>query len=266
VGGNHDVESTPSPRNPRLHSRFSARRLKRCCLASKPWIPRTRKHLFAKVELRTENSLELWKKLFPDPSTSPAHFAKRLHIGCAQAVTAADAEADGWLTGFDHVMYLGVETCESYHGKSAISLVPLHRFSPTIKSLRVSSINIPPSRIFNFILSSPLLEDLTVTGNRTLVGDGDSSDGPPTSVQPANPPMFTGSLGFFLEGGMKTIAGRLLSMPGGIHFRKFTLTWFYAEDLSSVTALVGECSHTLESLGITCAFDGASIQYLHPHR
>ena len=64
-----------------------------CCLASKSWIPRTRKHLLADIRFRTAKSLRLWKETFPDPSTSPARHAKALSIGGPQVVTAADVEA-----------------------------------------------------------------------------------------------------------------------------------------------------------------------------
>ena len=36
--------------------------LKRCCVVSKSWIPRTRKHLFANIRLFTKKHLESWKK------------------------------------------------------------------------------------------------------------------------------------------------------------------------------------------------------------
>jgi len=65
---------------------------------------------------------------------------------------------------------------------------------------------------------------------------------------------------------MKSVASRLLSIPGGIHFRELTLTWNLAEDLLSIKELVRECSHTLESLTITCNSGGMSIWYLRPHR
>ena len=239
--------------------------LKGCCLVSKSWIPPTRKRLFAEVELHYEVHLESWKKTFPDPSTSPAHFTKSLHVGCASAVATMDAEAGGWLTGFDNIVHLGVEVRGAY-GEPGISLVPFHRFSRTIKSLRVKSVHTPPSQIFDFILSSPLLEDLNLVGRWTSIDDGDSSDGPLTSVQTPNPPAFTGSLRLFLERGMKPVVSRLLSIPGGVRFRNLKLTWNRAEDLSSTTELVWECSHTLESLAVTCYLKGIPIRYLHPHR
>jgi len=41
-----------------LHDNQNA--LKRCCLVSKSWIPRTRKHLFADIRFEDGTSLELW--------------------------------------------------------------------------------------------------------------------------------------------------------------------------------------------------------------
>ena len=240
--------------------------LKGCCLVSKSWIPRTRKYLFDEIELRYKAHLRLWKEMFPDPSTSPANFAKCLHVGCASAITTADAEAGGWLTGFTHITHLGVGPRETYHGESGISLIPFLRFSRTIKSLHIKSVDLPPSRIFDFILSSPLLEDLNLVGYRTLVDDDDDSDGPPAFVQPSNPPVLTGSLNLCLKNGVEPVASRLLSIPGGIHFRKLTLTWHREEDVSSIIALVRECSRTLESLKIVCTLHGTSIQYLRSHQ
>ena len=240
--------------------------LKACCLVSKSWVARTRKHLFAEVELRAEEDLESWKRLFPDPSTSPAHFSKSLHVGCADAVRPADAEMGGWLTGFARIVHLDVKTQEGFLEDLAVSLVPFHAFSRTIKSLHVDSIDLPLSRIFDFVLSSPLLEDLSVANYKILVDD-DGSDSPLTSVQPSNPPVLTGSLKIFPEKRMKHIAGRLLSIPGGIHFRKLTLKWNCGEDLLSIIELVRECSHTLESLDIICdLLHGTSVRYLRSYR
>ena len=62
---------------------------------------------------------------------------------------------------------------------------------------------------------------------------------------------------------MEPVIGRLLSIPGGIHFRKLTLTLNFREDLLSIIVLVRECSHSLESLNIACNVRGTSTRYLH---
>ena len=209
---------------------------------------------------QNEAELESWKNTFPDPSTSPAHYATTLDVACSSVVTAADAEAGGWIRGFSRVVRLevGNRLCED---ETKISLVPLHGLSPVVKSLCMYSNGLPPPRTFDLALSFPLLEDLTVVSYfGPLAGDNDSSDRP--AVQPLNSPAFTGSLKLS-RGGVKRTARQLVSLPGGIHFRKLSLTQFYKNDLSLITGLVEGCSHTLESLDVEHSF-GTTVQYLRP--
>jgi hypothetical protein len=259
--GNHDV-GFPLPAEildhvvDHLHD--TRRVLRNCCLVSKSWVPRARRHLFAEIMFPTVRSMQLWKGRFPDPSMSPAHYAKILTIYCSQAITAADADVGGWIRGFSSVVHLELGSHTDFR-ESVISLVPLHGFSPTLKSLRVTAPYIPTSHIFDLILSFPLLEDLAVI---IVYGEpidgGDDSDWLPTRAQPSGPSVFTGSLEL-LGGGMKHFTRRLLSLPGGIHFRKLSLRWLREGDLPLTTVLVEGCSHTLESLQITCDPTGASV-------
>ena len=237
------------------HLHDSEDALKNCCLVSKSWIPRARRHLFADVQLDTE-ALKSWKEMFPDSSVSPGHYTKTLliEVDYSRIVTAADVEAGGWLRGFSRVLHLEVDTQSPYSHESWSPLVPLHGLSPVVKSLRVGSVALSASEIFNFILSFPLLEDLAARCG---------SDGPPTIVHPSNPPKFTGSLEL-MTNGMVLIARRLLSLPGGIHFRKLVLRWTQDEDILLASALVERCFHTLESLDITCYSSGTPIQRLSP--
>ena len=62
--------------------------------------------------------------MFSDPSTSPAYFAKSLHVGCVHAVTAVDAGAGGQLRGLVYTVHMGVGTQETYVRGSIVSLVP----------------------------------------------------------------------------------------------------------------------------------------------
>ena len=64
---------------------------------------------------------------------------------------------------------------------------------------------------------------------------------------------------------MESIARRLLSSQGRLHFRKLTFTWFHEEDPLLTTVFVEECPCTLESLDVTCDSRRTSIQYLRPH-
>jgi len=176
--------------------------LRNCCLVSKSWIPRTRKHLFAHISFSTEKDLKVWKKTFPDPSASPACYTKTMCIGCSYVLRDADADWGGWLRGFSHVVHLGVKLHgnESSKSISAIPLIAFHEFSPVIKSLYLSFTLIPPSHIFDLALSFPLLEDLSII-TCDYGGPAYNNHGPgglPTAVRPSSPPMLTGILALFL--------------------------------------------------------------------
>ena len=222
--------------------------LRNCCLVSKSWIPRTRMHLFTDVQFKTEANLESWKKTFPDPLTSPAHYTKALLIDFSHIITAADVEAGGWIRGFPHVVHLEVHCNSLVIDVSEAPLVPLHGSPPVVKSLCVEFVSLPSSRVFDLIVSFPLLEDLAVFDRHNVsTNNGNSS---PTIARPSKSPLFTGSLEL-MTAGMRPIARRLLSVPGGIHFRKLTLKWSREEDVLLTLALVERCSRTLESFDIT---------------
>jgi hypothetical protein len=231
--------------------------LKRCCLVSKSWIPRTRKHLFADLGFQTEKYQRLWQETFPDPSTSPAHYAKDLFVGFSLDI-AADEGAGSWVRGFSRVEHLVVVAGWSF------SLIPFHGFSPILKSLRLIVPALPFLRIIDLIVSFPLLEDLAVVVFYKMPDGDDGSDSLLTAVQPSSPPVFTGSLELHSRGGMEFFTRRLSSLPGGIHFRKLVLTWFYETDRLVTMALVEGYYHTLESLSIS-DFCGASIQHMSLH-
>ena len=233
--------------------------LRNCCLVSKSWIPRTRKHLFINVRFRAEEYLESRKEAFPDPLTSPARYTETLRIDCLHVVTAADAEPGGWIKSFSRVVHLRLA---EYDG-GRFSLLPFHGFSPVLKSLDVEFGAHPPT--FDLILSFPLLEDLAVNFFGTKIDDGDGSDGLPIVIQPPNPPMFTGSLDLVITG-VKPFIRQLLSLPSGIHFRKFTMTWTHEGDILPTTALVERCSHTLQSLDIIRKAPRALVRCLRPYR
>jgi len=234
-----------------LHGTRNA--LRNCCLVSKSWVPRTRKHLFASGRFITAKELQSWKKAFPDPSTSPAHYTRTLLIGCA------DVELGSWIGGFSQVVRLELVSQSMYINESEISLVPLHGFSPVLKSLRVAFAVLPSSRIFDLLLSFPHLDDLAVISFDAAIDNGCGPDGLPAVAQPSSPPTLAGSLDIFLKGGMGSISRRLLSLPSGPHFQKLKLTWNYEQDLPLATALVEGCSHTLEYLDIICNPLGTSI-------
>ena len=103
-----------------------------------------------------------------------------------------------------------------------------------------------------------------MTGYSALADDGDGPDRPPTT-HPPTPPL-TGCLRLYQHGGMKPITRRLLSLPGGVHFRRLVVEWYREEDIMMTMALVEACSDTLEALDITYRFIRTSIRYPRQHR
>lgn len=234
--------------------------LKGCCLASKSCVPRTRKHLFANIRIRSAGDLESWLKTFPDVATSPACHARTLFIGCLLLVVAADAKDGGWIQSFSGVTSLDVDNGDWHLRPSEVSLTPLYKFSSTLKSLRMCPIFLSFPQLFNLIRSLPLLEDLSLSGHDH--GSFGLDDDPPGSqtVIPLASPSFTGFLDLNVLGGLGKIAHQLLESPNGLHFRKIALSWDRPEDARWITELVVGCSHTLESLDVAYDTHGTSIR------
>jgi len=230
--------------------------LKRCCLVSRSWVPRTRKHLFANIRFYFLDDLEAWKETFPDPANSPAHHTYSLYVGCPEFVTVADVEEGGWVRTFTRVVHLGVHTRFGGDYGPEVSLVPFHNFSPVLKSLRVFS-SLPRSHVFNLVCSLPLLEDLAIREVQLGEDHYDRID-----FQPLTSPPLTGT--FELDGAYGTgpTARRLLDLPGGFHFRKLVFIWRKEEDLRWITALVIGCSDTLECFDIQHIMDSTFLWFL----
>jgi len=223
-----------------LHDELAA--LKACCVVSKSWVPRSRRHLFARVAFDApESSVESWMETFPDPSNSPAHHTRSLSIRGLPAAVAAGTDGSSWVRAFQHVVTLNVDTRE--WDDSQVTFVPLHGLSPTLKSLRVTYSFIPLSEVFNLICSFSLLEDLALI---SLDPNG-SDDGQNTS---STSPRLTGSLYLETSRGIRFVVRRLCNLPGGLHFSKVAVRCFN-EDAESTMDLVSRCSDTLESLKIS---------------
>jgi len=241
--------------------------LRNCCLVSKSWIPRTRRHIFANIYFQTAKDLESWKKTFPDPSISPACYAKLLWIGCPQVITAGGAEAGDWIASFTSVEHLELGGQDTQARGWEVAFALFHRFSPAIKSIRMKMSPLPFRQFFKLVLSFPLLEDLDMSDcyDAPIDNDGDS-DGLSSTVQALSLPMFTGSLDLHLDEGVGPVVRWLLTQPGRIRFRKLALSWACEEDVSLTLVLMEECSHTLESLYVCCNLPGTFIRHLCPHR
>ena len=222
--------------------------LKSCCLVSKSWIPRTRKHLFADVAFNSPEKLQLWKNAFPDLSTSPARYTRSLSISYpALGVTTTDAQDGGWIPTFSRVVHLEVDTWTTAVN-DLVCLIPLHGFSPVVKSIHIVFTSNHSSHIFDLICSFPSLEDLSAIGNDAFDIGSDGPEGQPTFAQPLSRPALTGSLELSVGTGMDPFLSRLLTLQGGLRFRKLQLICHRPRDISLATALVEGCCATLEDL------------------
>ena len=223
--------------------------LRECCLVSKSWVPRTRKHLFADIRFHSAGDLDSWKKTFPDPSHSPAYHTHTLTISCTEAITTEDAEPGGWIPTFSRVLRLQLNNQTEFGNLMlGVTLAPFHKFSPVLKSLRVDSAILSCSQTFNLVRSFPLLEEV---GHNGWEGDGNDLHEQRTVVTSTSGPVFTGTLELLL-GGFGSTARRLLDLPGGLRFRKLVLLWHCVRDFRWIMELVVKCSDTLESLNIMC--------------
>jgi len=228
--------------------------LKACCLVSKSWVTRTRKHLFASILLRSADDLKMWKAAFPDPSNSPAHYTQALLV-CSQAVPGADVEAGDLIRTFSRITRLDM----AVELDLGTSLAPFRGISPILKSLRVYTFILFP-QVFDLIPSFPLLEDLALTGSNYSLGNGDDQQGPET-IAPSTSPPLTGCLDLLVKG-MEYPTRRLMDLPNGIHFRKLILLWLEEDDFRWIMELVMRCSDTLECLDIRCTPHGTFVPVL----
>ena len=221
-----------------LHDEPTA--LRACCLVSKSWIPRTRIHLFDRVEFRLTGSyLESWMEAFPDPSNSPAHYVRILHLTHFKIVTVAISDALPWVHSFNNIVDLRVVTVgqHDYH----VSFAQFRGISPTLKSLRLFYSFAPLSEVLDLICSFPLLEDLSLCSVQQPYTKENADEWNDTSTSPK----LTGSL--LLSGSNRNITRKLLDLPGGLRFSKIRV--FCAIGGSDLAKeLVSVCSDTLESL------------------
>jgi hypothetical protein len=225
------------------HIRDEHATLKACCVVSKSWIHRTRKHLFARVSFYAPKShIDLWKKTFPDASASPAHHTRSLSIRGIPPITAVDMDAGGWISTFHNLVHLHLETLDSKDYQTSLAL--FQGLSPTLRSLRLTCTS---PDVLDLICSFPLLEDLALI---SLSQGSDVWNIPPTS------PKLTGSLDLRSFTEIRPTARGLLDLPDGLHFSKITVGCF-TEDVESIMGLVSRCSDTLESLSISYYTPGA---------
>jgi len=204
--------------------------------------------------------------MFPDPSTSPAHYTKVLFIGDPKVVAAVDVDVPSWITGFSRVVHLAMVGPDWYNPEWEAALIQFRGFSPFVKTLRMEHIAFPLSHLSPLILSFPLLEDLSVTDCYRVDDSRSDIDEASFSVQLSNLPIHIRPLALLLCG-IGYALRWLLLLPGIRSNRLWEVILARAceEDISPTMTLVEMCPHTLETIDITFNdMYGMSISNLRP--
>jgi hypothetical protein len=109
--------------------------LRSCCLVSKSWIPRTRRHLFADIEFYTAETCNHGKTRF---QILPPLLRVTPHICSLDSPWVLRPQMQKRVVGFPPFLAL----CPFRSGIAAEtaneSLAPFHGFSPALKSLRLT--------------------------------------------------------------------------------------------------------------------------------
>ena len=224
--------------------------LQECCIVSKSWVPRARKHLFVHVKFKREDC-DKWMKTFPDPINSPAYHVHTLTVGGS----LRGAEDISWIRGFSSVDRLIVDCKWVSSDIASISLVPFHKLAASFKALDLTFVLLSLNQIFDLIRSLPLLEYLTLSGDDITVEDYELSE-PPATVS-STPLVSTGTLALFLHASVGRILHQLLCLPSGLHFRRLDMSQCRVQDLLQVVETVAACSSTLEYPRILCQVNGS---------
>jgi len=210
------------------------------------FIPRARKHLFANIVFHIAKILQSWKKTFPDPSSSPAHYNTDLFIDYYRVTTAAETEVNRWIKGFSPVEHLWLR---SGHGLltrgTTVSFIPFHGFSPPLESLGLNFVALPSPQVFDLILSFPLLGDLTLNAYwEALTDNGNGPDRLSTVDRYSRSPMFTGSMEH--SGGQGRTYRHLAVIPTRwhpileAHFNMVPRGRPFADNTSLITSVVSQ--------------------------
>lgn len=226
--------------------------LRKCCLVSKLWVPRARKHIFRAVRFEHRAHIEAWRKVFPDRTNSPARYTRLLRIQRPEVVDPTAAEDRGLFQSFSNVVRLEVR---SYGTRN-------RRFgSPDSSRLTIVEITavgiLSPWKTVDLVCSFPLLKDLDIKSGTVTNSPGDHH-----TFRPATSPPLTGTLALSLMTEIRPTVQSLLDLPNGLHFRKFVWVWYRESDPRWITTLVGKCAETLECVDFCRYLPRMSIRFL----
>ena len=205
-------------------------------------MPSCRRHLFSRVVFRPHN-LPTWKITFPDPSTSPAVYAREMRI---HLTTDAPTQLAEYMPYFSNVRDLTLigGNCDGREWISSIGRLPA-----SIRSLTMKFVSIANGQVLEIMGQLPNLDDFSLC---TFKGGG-FPDGAGETLRGR----YRGKLELLLmEDFHASIVRSLLETPEGLGFRSVKAFCNAEDDFLVYADLVAACRDTLTDLDISVSAEG----------
>lgn len=225
--------------------------LRRCATAARTFVPSCRRHLFHRVVFRAHNLLT-WRSTFPDPSTSPAQYAREMRIHLAVDAPINLSEYMPYFSNVRDLTLIGGR-CENGDWIPAIGTLP-----PSIRSLTMKFAYITNAQVLEVMEQLPDLDDLslcTFKGAGFTAEAGDLLKG-----------RYNGKLELLLmEDFHAGIVRSLLKAPEGLGFKSVKAFCNTEEDFPVYVDLVASCRETLTDLDVSVAPEAIIIPSKSAH-
>jgi len=216
--------------------------LRSCSTAAGTFVPSCRRHLFSRVVFRSHN-LPSWKTTFPDPSTSPAPYAREMRIHLASDAPIQLAEYMPYFSNVRDLTLVGGR-CENQEWISGIGRLPT-----SIRSLTMKFVSVTNVQVLNIMGQLPNLDNLSLC---TFKGSGF-----PDGVGEILRGRYSGKLELLLMDDFHaSIVRSLLEVSEGLGFKSVKAFCNTEDDFPVYADLVSACQDTLIDLDISVSAEG----------
>ena len=241
--------------------------LKSCSLVSRQWTPRSQRHLFARVVIRSDRLRHWCWNITPGP-TGVSPYTTHLSL----FASADHSNDEGWFEpnqlahASDHLgSFTNVRTLDIVRWKfldDETYTPPFTQLAPTVHTLRITSPILDSSAFLTFVTFFDRAESVYISHPRVMMGEFANPDPIPipktvtrwTSLQLLD----LSHAGLPLLDGIAQLPLRLTNLSVGLHSSSY--------HNNSFTALLQACSETLQALRL-CRSTGGEAQFSkHPYQ
>lgn len=216
--------------------------LRLCSTAARAFVPSCRRHLFRQVVFRPHN-LPTWKTTFPDPSISPAEYAREMRIHLGSGAPTQLAEYMPYFSNLRDMTLIGGR-CENGDWIPSIGALPT-----SIRSLTMKFASITNAQVLEIMEQLPNLDDISLC---TFKGAGISAEAGEILRG-----RYRGKLDLLLvEDFHAGIVRSLLKAPEGLGFKSIKALCNAGDDFPVYVDLVASCRDTLANLDISVSAEG----------